>query len=144
MFELQNNPNKAKCTLPFSKPVKSDHNSNFWYFQNNHINTTKKLQSDPVLIRPKLASVLIRPDPVLIRAHLWYPGEFSRFRPASGLLKIVLRKADCRGCRWCCSCCVWEAEVCMDWISDFWTRTPAASGRIRIQVLLTRTGSGLD
>jgi len=30
----------------------------------------KKLQSDPVLIRPKLASVLIQSDPVLIRAHL--------------------------------------------------------------------------
>jgi len=31
---------------------------------------SKKLQSDPVLIRPKLASVLIQSDPVLIRAHL--------------------------------------------------------------------------
>jgi len=29
---------------------------------------SKKLQSDPVLIRPKLASVLIQSDPVLIRA----------------------------------------------------------------------------
>jgi len=28
-------------------------------------------QSDPVLFRPKLASVLIHSDPVLIRAHLW-------------------------------------------------------------------------
>ena len=28
-----------------------------------------------------------------------YPGEFSRFRPASGLLKIVLSKPDCRCCR---------------------------------------------
>ena len=27
------------------------------------------------------------------------PGEFSRFRPASGLLKIVLSKPDCRCCR---------------------------------------------
>ena len=32
---------------------------------------SKKLQSDPVLIQPKLASVLIQSDPVLIRAHLW-------------------------------------------------------------------------
>jgi len=31
---------------------------------------SKKLQSDPVLIRPKLASVLIQSDPVFIRAHL--------------------------------------------------------------------------
>jgi len=31
---------------------------------------SKKLQSDPVLILPKLASVLIQSDPVLIRAHL--------------------------------------------------------------------------
>jgi len=30
----------------------------------------KKLQSDPVLIRQKLASVLIQSDPILIRAHL--------------------------------------------------------------------------
>ena len=64
--------------------MKSDHNQNFWYFQNNHIKTTnifsvrsspdspifKKLQSDPVVIRPKLASVLIQSDPVLVRAHL--------------------------------------------------------------------------
>jgi len=27
-------------------------------------------QSDPVLIRPKLASVLTHSDPVLVRAHL--------------------------------------------------------------------------
>ena len=33
----------------------------------------KKMQSDPVLIRPKLASILIQSDPVLIRAHLWFP-----------------------------------------------------------------------
>jgi len=32
---------------------------------------SKKWQSDPVLILPKLASVLIQSDPVLIRAHLW-------------------------------------------------------------------------
>ena len=40
----------------------------------------KKLQSNPVLIRPKLASVLIPSDPVLIRAHLWYPAEVSMDR----------------------------------------------------------------
>ena len=33
---------------------------------------SKKLQSDPVLIRPKLASVLIQSDPILIRAHLCF------------------------------------------------------------------------
>jgi len=32
---------------------------------------SKKLPSDPVLILPKLASVLVQSDPVLIRAHLW-------------------------------------------------------------------------
>jgi len=32
-------------------------------------------QSDPVLIRPKLASVLIQSDQVLIRAHLWCTAE---------------------------------------------------------------------
>jgi len=33
---------------------------------------SKKLQSDPDLIRPKLASVLIQSDTILIRAHLIY------------------------------------------------------------------------
>ena len=37
----------------------------------------KKLPSDLVLIRPKLTSVLIQSDPVLIRAHLWYAAEVS-------------------------------------------------------------------
>jgi len=31
----------AKYTLPFSKPMKSDRNKNFWHFHNNHIETTK-------------------------------------------------------------------------------------------------------
>jgi len=29
-----------------------------------------------------------------------YPGDFSWFWPASGLLKVVLSKPDCRGCWW--------------------------------------------
>ena len=33
--------------------------------------SSKKLQSDPVLIWPQLASPLIQSDPVLIRAHQW-------------------------------------------------------------------------
>jgi len=37
-----------------------------------------------------------------------FPGAFSQFRPASGVLKIVLSKPDCRCCRWWCSCCMWE------------------------------------
>jgi len=37
-------------------------------------------QSDPVLIRPKLASVLIQSDPVLIRAHLCYISRVQLFR----------------------------------------------------------------
>jgi len=35
----------------------------------------KKFLSDPVLIRPKSASVVIQSDPVLIRAHLWSVGR---------------------------------------------------------------------
>jgi len=31
---------------------------------------SKKMQSDPILIRPKLASVLNQSDPVLTRSHL--------------------------------------------------------------------------
>jgi len=58
--------------------MKSDRNQSFWYFQNNHIKTTKffSVRSSPV--RPKLASVLIQPDPVLIRAHLWLLVLLSR------------------------------------------------------------------
>jgi len=37
-----------------------------------------KLQSNPVLIRPKLASVLIQSDPVLIRAHLCFVVDEPR------------------------------------------------------------------
>jgi len=37
----------------------------------------KKLQSDPVLIRPKLASALIQSDPVPIRAHLCHADGVS-------------------------------------------------------------------
>ena len=68
----------AKYTLPFSKPVESDHNLNFWYFQNNHMKTTKmfsvRSSSDSPILK-KLQS-----DPVLIRAHLWYTAHtLSRF-----------------------------------------------------------------
>jgi len=59
----------------------------------NHIKTTKvsqsdpvlnrqfskKLQSNPALIRPKLASVLIQSDTVLIRAHLWAKAHSIKF-----------------------------------------------------------------
>ena len=88
-FEWQNSLSRAcvidgKIPLPFSKSVKSDHNWNFWYVQNNHIETkyifsvrsslirqsSKILKSESVLIRSKLASVLIQTDPFLIRAHL--------------------------------------------------------------------------
>jgi len=76
----------AKYTLSFSKPVQSDHNQNCWDFQNNHIETTKifsaRSSSDPPIFkeiailsspnRPKLTSVLLQSDPVLIRAHLWW------------------------------------------------------------------------
>ena len=84
-FELQNSPSRilnlmAKYTLPLRKPVKSDLNQKFWFFQNNLIKTTKifsvwsspappilkKLQSDPVLFRPKLASFLIQSRSVII------------------------------------------------------------------------------
>ena len=40
----------------------------------------KKLQSNPVLIRPKLASVLIQSDPILVRSHLCYTAEMITIR----------------------------------------------------------------
>ena len=42
---------------------------------------SKKLQSDPVLIGPKLASVLTQSDPVLIRAHLCQGSHCCFFSP---------------------------------------------------------------
>jgi len=95
-----------KYTLPFSKPAKSDHNWNFSYFQNNHIKQqkfsqsdpvlirqySKKLKSDPVLIRLKLASVLIQSDPVLIRVHLCSIATKLRRLDACEEWKVV---------RWC-------------------------------------------
>jgi len=51
--------------------VKPEHNyCNFDIFRIITLKRHKFSQSDPVLIRPKLASVLIQTDPVLIRAHL--------------------------------------------------------------------------
>jgi len=83
IFPAELLPLMAKYTLPY-KSVKSHHN---WHFDMIRIITSnqqnfsqsdpvlihqfsKKLQSDPVLIRPKLASVLTQSDPILIRAHL--------------------------------------------------------------------------
>jgi len=79
-FELQNSPRRslhliAKYTVPFSKPVKSDHNQNFWYFQNNHIKPTKifsvRSNPDPPIFKkiavrssPDPAKIGFSPDPV--------------------------------------------------------------------------------
>jgi len=72
----------AKYALPFSKPVKSDHNYYFRYFQDSHIETTKifsvRSNPDPPILKrnvvrsiPDPAKIGFSPDPVLIRAHLW-------------------------------------------------------------------------
>ena len=55
---------------------------------------SNKLQSDPVLIRPKLVSVLIQSDPVLIRAHL-----LSTDRTGSDWIRTeaIWSKQDCMG-----------------------------------------------
>jgi len=42
----------------------------FYIFRTITLKKQKISQSDPVLIRPRLASVLIQSHPVLIRAHL--------------------------------------------------------------------------
>jgi len=85
-FELQNSPSSvlylmAKYALPFSTPVKSDHNQNFWYFQNNHIKTTKvfsvRSSADPPILKKiavrsnvDTAKIGNSPDPLLVRANL--------------------------------------------------------------------------
>ena len=66
----------------------------FWYVQNNHIEkkifsqsdpvlirqSSKKMQSDPVLNRPKLASILIQSDPVLSVLISGKPYWFDQVR----------------------------------------------------------------
>jgi len=59
----------TKYTLPFGKPVNRITTKVFDNFRIITLKQQKFPQSDPVLIRPKLASVLIQSDPVLIRAH---------------------------------------------------------------------------
>ena len=51
---------------------------------------SKILQSDPVLVRPKLASVLIQSDPVLISAHLCWtdPDGMRSRRQADNLTRL--------------------------------------------------------
>jgi len=77
----------AKYTLPFSKSVKSDHNQNFWYFQNNHIKTTKifsvRSSPDPSIFKknavwssPDPAKIAFNSDPVRsspVRVYLCIP-----------------------------------------------------------------------
>jgi len=71
----------AKYTLPFSKPVKSDHNLNFWYFQNNHIKTTNIFS---VRSSPDPAKIGFSPDPV-----------GSSPDPCSSLLFIIWSNRKC-------------------------------------------------
>ena len=49
-------------------------------------------QSDPVLIRPKLASVLTHSDPVLVRAHLWCTSQGIQKFSLTILCKCIKRK----------------------------------------------------
>jgi len=89
-FELQNSPSRvlhlmAKYKLPFSKSVKSDQTKFFDIFRIFTLKQQTFSQSDPVLIRPKLASVLIQSDPVLIRTHLWC-SVMLHYRLFAGIL----------------------------------------------------------
>jgi len=52
-----------------------------------------------------------------LRSGLWPTAVFTQaplavsgwiFSVSTGLLKIVLSKPDCRGCRWWCSSCMWK------------------------------------
>ena len=87
----------SNYTLPFSKPVKSDHNLNFWYFQNNHIKTTKifSVRSSPdaaifkvIAVRssPDAAKIRFIPDPVrsspdpCSSLKQWYVRKFAEVR----------------------------------------------------------------
>jgi len=93
-FELQNSPSrvfafdgKILYTLPFSNPVKWITTKSFGIFRIITLKQQKfsqsypvvilqfwkKLQYDPVLIRPKLASVLVQSWSVLISALCWKP-----------------------------------------------------------------------
>ena len=77
----------AKCTLKFSNPVKSDHNLNFWYFQNYHIKTTK------------IFSVRSSPDPCSPLAGVTFSDSDSApvtkfLNPDSGPLLFQIWESD--------------------------------------------------
>jgi len=117
-LEFQNSPSRVldlmtKYTLPLSKPVKSDHNSNFWYFQNNNIETTKlfSVGSSPDPPISKKIAVRSSPDPAKIGfsldpvrsstdrcsslLHTWqevYRIRISEFE--SGRIQLILNKSD--------------------------------------------------
>jgi len=60
---------------------------------------SKKLQSDPVLIRPILASVLIQSDPVwsVLISGTWWDGQKTKVPPSVVMLKstsLVNSEAD--------------------------------------------------
>jgi len=68
----------AKYKLPFSKPVKLDHNCNFWYLENIYIKTTKIVSVRSGPDQPIFKEIAVRSssDPAKIgfspvRAHPW-------------------------------------------------------------------------
>ena len=104
----------AKYTLPFSNPVKSDHNLNFWYFQNNHIKTTKifsvRSSPDPPIF--KKIAVRSSPDPCSPLTASIFSTDFSmpligfRLRATEPERKSVLKmpryyvSTNPRQCMW--------------------------------------------
>jgi len=57
-------------------------------------------QSDPVLIRPKLASFLIQSDPVLIRAHLCHRPLITPVNPIELVNTKPVKRWNFRKANW--------------------------------------------
>ena len=109
-----------------------------------------KLQSDPILIRPKLASVLIQSDPVLICAylwqlplkapivvkcsvlqpsvtHLWYMITLVRKHVSINSIQFENNKHHCRNCNWSLKIFYWILHR-----HECWLRLPL---RLELQIL---------
>jgi len=75
----------AKSKLLFSKPVKLDHNQNFWYFHNIYIKTTKFFSVRSSLDLPIFKKIAVRSSPDLAKIGFSPDPVRSSSDPCSSL-----------------------------------------------------------
>jgi len=113
-FEWQNSLTRAfvidgRITLPLSKSVKSDHNWNFWYVQNNNIETKNifsvRSSPDPPIFKkiavrssPYPAKIGFSPDPVRsipdLCSSLLALYDAREFMPCSSLAFVWITETE--------------------------------------------------